>query len=378
MATIYSSPTTITVKSSGSTSIDSSADWKARISGPGVVWHHSFDTAAEVNQFRWAGKYGSGNDPLARSPGAGRLEWVATGGADGGGYMRLTRFAGPEPSSVYWWRPFSPLTSASNGRGVADPAANGTIPLQSFTPTDGGDQTTTFSTRQRSGYYGLAQYQAAGSYGKPTYPQFYKDFDGQEFYLQVRVKVRPDRMTSGNPKQGKMINFSTTDTSYTSQELVTVSGWPMPSSPVGGPYQNNIHNMYEGAFYGNLAEGSANAISRINNRVDTQWYYSNGWDTLLYHIRPGSQNGDNPPFTFDTLIEVWAARQGVTSYTKIWDVDFRAIYQSTEEFRRHAKFGWNAFICWVYQGDSATSVTDIVQSYDQIIFSKQMIPCPAV
>lgn len=46
------------------------ADWAARISGPGVVWYHNFDNAAEVNQFLWSSGYGGGNDPNRNGTGA--------------------------------------------------------------------------------------------------------------------------------------------------------------------------------------------------------------------------------------------------------------------------------------------------------------------
>src|SRR5262249_38091603 len=116
---------------STSCNVAPAADWQTRISGPDVVWYHNFDTAAEVNQFRWAGGYGRGNDPLLRAPNAATvLAWQPSGGADGGGYMRMFRPAGTGIADSYvWWRQLSPLTGASNGRGVDDPGASGTIPL---------------------------------------------------------------------------------------------------------------------------------------------------------------------------------------------------------------------------------------------------------
>jgi len=360
-----------------SCNIAAAADWQSRISGPGVVWYHNFDARAEVDQFRWAASYGSGNDPLARAPFASNLSWQPAGGADGGPYLRLFRPAGAGVADGYvWWRQFSPLTGASNGRGVDDPGAGGSIPLQTFTPTDGGDQTNRWAeTQARPGYYGKAGYEAAGNYGNPTYPQYASIFDGNEFYLQVRVKTQADRMTVGNVVNGKLLNFCTTWGTHPNQELVTVSAYPLPSSPLGGPYQGNVHNMYEGAFTGYIGQGS-NATGPIMNPTGPKWAYSGGWDTLLYHIKPGSQNPSNPPFTYDTTIEVWAAHPGETSYTQIWQVGFRAIYDDTEQFGRYRKYAWNAFLCWIYQ-NWENNVTDIVQCYDQVIFSKAFIACPA-
>ena len=61
------------------------ADWAARIAGAGVVWHHNFDSKAEVDQFRWTGGYSGGNDPTAATAAGQLVTHQASGGADGGG-----------------------------------------------------------------------------------------------------------------------------------------------------------------------------------------------------------------------------------------------------------------------------------------------------
>ena len=172
------------------------SDWNARSSGPGVVWHHNFDTAAEVSAFRWTGGYG--NDPRAvGSAAAPRTSWVPTGGADGGGYMQILRLAGSGEGGgdgTMWWRPLDPIVGAGNGRGVDDPGANRTIAPKSFVATDGGSQTYNWT----SGWYGHSSYQNSF-------------FDGTDFFLQVRVMVDPRRSTPGNSNLvGKFVWLSTT------------------------------------------------------------------------------------------------------------------------------------------------------------------------
>src|SRR5687767_1556356 len=89
-----------------------SADWVGRISGPGVVWYHNFDTAAEVNQFRWTGGFNGGQDPNSLGTGGSLVIQVASGGADGGGFMPISYPAGSSAGerNSYWRRPLNPIT----------------------------------------------------------------------------------------------------------------------------------------------------------------------------------------------------------------------------------------------------------------------------
>jgi Cellulase (glycosyl hydrolase family 5) len=293
-------------------SVTTAQPWTSRIANSGVVWYHSFDTVAEVDKFRWAGGYG--NDPNKTAQYATTIiSWQASGGADGGSYMRMFRPAGTGLNETYvWWRQFSPLDGASNGRGVNDPAAAGTLPLQTFNPTSAGQQTTQWARGTNPGWYGKPGYEPSTA----GINQVTSIFDGHEFYLQLRVRTTLDRMTTGNVTGGKFTNFTDTIASHTNQELVTTSGYPTPTSPVGGPYQPNLHFMYEGAFTGGLDQHPG----IVHNTVSPQWAYSGGWDTLLYHFIPGTNN------VFDTVLQVWAMHPGESAYTKIWDLNYRAIF----------------------------------------------------
>ncbi len=330
------------------------ADWLTRISGPGVIWYHNFDNAAEVDNFRWTNSYAGGNDPLAvGSSYASNTKWVATGGADGGGYLQLFRPAGTSGDGTYWWRPFSPLTGASNGRGTDDPGGSGTfghLAPQVYTPSDGSSTLWDWATVPKPGWYGHA------SYADST-------FDGTDFYIQVRVKVDPNRTTPGNIQVGKLVSYSTTRNSYTNQEVVTYSA-DFATGGVGVP---NRHNMYEGYNYRPL-KGSGYSSGTQNPK---NWAYSFGWDTLLFHCTPGTNGGSDNGGT-NTRLEVWAAHEGETAYTKIWDITYAAYFDGGTYFKN----GWNAFLCWIYQNGLQNSA--FYQKYDQIIFSKASIACPQV
>jgi len=342
-APIASSPVAAPASAPAPTS--AAADWNTRISNPGVVWYHNFDSAAEVNNFRWTGGYAGGNDPLARgSAYAPNIAWVPSGGADGGGYLRLYRPTGTGGDGTHWIRMFNPLTGAGNGRGVDDPGANGALAPQTYTPTDGGSQMWDWYNRTRPGWYGHASYHSGTL------------FDGEDFYLQVRVKIHRNRTAMGNVAVGKLLSASTTRNSYTQQEIVTYSAWPTPSG-VGTP---NIHNVYQGHNYSPISDVG------MGTKNPTNWAYSFDWDTLLYHITPG-RDGVN-----ETRLEVWAAHAGESSYAKIWDVMYPAHFEAGGRYQK----GWNAWLCWIYQNGLYN--TAFYQSYDQIIFSKAMIPCPKV
>ena len=92
--------------------IDAEQDWQSRISGPGVVWYHNFESEAEVSRFRW---YDGIND--MDNVGDGTCRHIATDGVTGGGCLEIAIPTGGTAGST-WIRPFSPLTGATNGRGV--------------------------------------------------------------------------------------------------------------------------------------------------------------------------------------------------------------------------------------------------------------------
>lgn len=347
---------------------DAEADWLARSNGPGVVWYHDFRNDDEVNQFRWAG--GLGNDPGNRNTRRGHVRRITSDGVSGGGCLEILRESGSGDPAV-WWRQFSPLTGNSNGRGQNDPGADGTLPPQAFSPSNGGGQTQAWHRESRPGFYGHPSYHNG------------TDYDGSEFFLQMRVKMDPRRAANGNTQVGKLSYISATSQSLTDQEIVTYSGF-MRSFGVGQP---NYHRMYAVNFSpienrDSLNRPGSQVGSDRNNygngdycnfgpdNLDPCWAYSGGWDTLLYHITPGREGSE------ESRVVVYAARQGETSYTKIWDLVMSFPFENQAPDGASLPQGWNALILSAYQNGQQNG--EFYHRYDQIIFSKQFIPCPQV
>lgn len=345
---------------------DAAADWATRISGPGVVWYHSFDNAAEVNQFRWTNGYGSGNDPSALGAGGNLVTHQTSGGADGGGFMRLTYPLGSASGrgGSYWQRPFNPLTGAGNGRGQNDPGANGTLTPVAFSVSNGSGTTYNWGNSSNPGWYMHPTHQA-------SYPG---KFQGHDFYLQVRVRraERPGPPPDGGGYTnitGKNIWFTTTNGSYTNQEIVTYG----QSAGEDVVNQYGRHRMYGGYNYNPFGGSQHNETDAISN-LNVGWRYSGGWDTLLYHVTPGPDSGTG---SNRTRLEVWAAQQGQTSYTKIWDILYTGHFDTGSNSAGAPNLpGWNGLILAIYHNGSAFSTTAFNFDYDQVIFSKEMIPCP--
>ncbi len=329
----------------GSPPPNAEADWIMRSTGPGVVWSHDFKTSAEADKFRWTGGYG--NDPLAKGSGGSTCRWDAADGVSGGGSLELYRPAGTSEQAG-WWRPFSPMTDS--GQGVPDRGANGTIQRQPWNPTDRGSETTNWGTR---GVYGHTSYAGPG-------------YDGTEFFLQMRVKQDPRRISGGNEDYagGKLFYLTHTYRSLTSQELVTYS-----AAPQGNPIRNYLRIYAAGSppleDLDSLNRPGWQLGSELgpcdNTSLANCWYWSGGWDTMMYHLQPGRDGIE------ETRLRVYAAHPGEKKYTMIWDETFAIGYDWDN--------GWNALLLSTYQ-NGRNMPQAFSNRYDQIIFSKQFIPAP--
>lgn len=344
------------------------ADWASRIAGAGVVWYHNFDSKAEVDQFRWTGGYNGGNDPNAAGSGGNYVMHQASGGADGGGFMRLTYPQGSASGrgNSYWHRPFNALTGAGNGRGQDDPGASGTIAPVAFPVSNGSSTLYSWGTQSNPGWYMHPTHQSANP-GK---------FQGHDFWLQVRVRRAerpgpPPNSGSYSNITGKLVWFTTTNSSYTAQEIVTYG--QSAAEDVTGQYGR--HRIYGGYNYQPFGGSQDNESVTLSN-LNVGWRYSGGWDTLLYHVTPGPNSGTG---TNRTRIEIWAAHAGETSYTKIWDTLYTGHFDGgSNSVGAENLPGWNALILAIYHNGSAFNTTAFNFDYDQVIFSKQFIPCPTV
>lgn len=333
------------------------ADWQSRISGSGVVWYHDFRSDTEVDAFRWTNGFSGGNDPNALGTDATRVRRITTDGMASGSCLEVLAGTGNAGQAPKWWRPFAPFNTGS-GKAVNDPAASGSLAVRTWAPTSGGSQLSNFTTD----WYGHATYANAD----PTH------FSGNDFYLQIVCKMDPRRITGGNQANtvGKFIWFTTAEgaQSLSNAEHVIWS--------YGHQGNDGAKNYVQVYALGVNGIGSFDPLdqeepgTRIQPGSDsaTDWSYSGGWDVLLIHIRPGLLNttsGAN-----GTLLEIWAAHEGETAYTKIWNQEYGlSAYQ--------ARNGLQALILSVYNNDNSFP-QQFYHRYAQVIFSKNSIPCPQV
>jgi hypothetical protein len=112
---------------------------------------------------------------------------------------------------------------------------------------------------------------------------------------------------------------------------------------------------------------------------NTCWTWpADEWVTVLIHVIPGHDGGggDSPvmagnPNT-DTGIEVWVARKGATSYTKIWE---KKNYVFSFGQNDPWPLGWNCLALNAYMNE-VPAAQAFYHRYAQLIFSKQFIAVP--
>lgn len=339
------------------------ADWQSRISAAGVVWYHNFQAQAEVNRFRWQGAIGN---CLNDGTGDGSCTWNATGGPNGNGCMDITIPAGGT-SAQGWVRPFSPLTGATNGKGVDDPGAS---PL-AWNVTNNTDYTGTW----KNGMYAHADNQSFSGW----------TFDGNEFYIQFRCKLTANRALSGQPS-GKLafIGITGNGTSHITpiQEIVLQSNRSLLSrayTNFGSSFNSALNEPQEandssgtikqpgGAYLGTCINNLSCAICGC--------YPVDEWFTVLVHIRPGHHGTSlSQTSAQDTLFELKVAMDGDTDYTTVYSKSNYVI-----SFRSGTPQGWNAFEPSGYMNNvAALPGFGWTQSFAEVIFSTQPIACPQV
>jgi hypothetical protein len=354
------------------------ADWKTRASGPGVVWAHDFSNAAEVNAFRSVSSYGVDPDDTHGST----VKHLASAGPDGNGCLEISVPTGGSASGG-WWRPMSAIRANDNGLPTDDLGANGTLPRREWNQDNPAQ-----NWEWRTGYYGHPDYHAE----TPTWEGQSDVWDGSEFYVQLRVSISASRWTPGNPP-GKLLFIDTT-AETSNAEIVLIS------DPNGAGYWNetNPFRMYtsfgsnpNSALSDPQGDGtgasmqpgspfeSTCAIGAPTNQPGQCWEWpKDDWVTVLFHIVPGH---DNEGHIYDPLdawpekdfaIEAWVAGATASEYTKIFEHHQLAwIYGSDV----HPRGAFNSICPSAYMNNVA-AVAGWSHRYDQIIFSKEPIPCP--
>jgi len=333
------------------------ADWQARINQPGVVWYHDFRNVGEVDAFRWS--TGLGNNP-DDDPGGRAIDTVeldTSDGITGGGCLRVSNKAGTGEGQT-WWRQFSPLkgsANASDGRGQGkvedDPGVDGEITALDWAATPDGNETENWDV----GFYGHPDFHNAGK------------FDGHGYWLQMRIKNDAKHLTDHPSQGGKIFIMMRAGVSLDARQIVVdakdsedgINLFSMNRSG-GDPLEQDtpgLSNQPGSDFQvGGLCDFSATGSANC-------WPWSNGWDTYLFHFVPGLGTGD-------MVVQIWSARPGQTSYTKIWDQDTVDV-----GFPVAGEEGYNAFTasCFLNKHDLTA---EIKHRFDQMIFSKDPVVIP--
>jgi hypothetical protein len=94
------------------------------------------------------------------------------------------------------------------------------------------------------------------------------------------------------------------------------------------------------------------------------------------HVVPGTEHDNFGGGTGDTKIEIWAAHQGASSWTKIWSrsnyrIDFQDDLGNTN--------GWNSLqLSMYYEGATTSPQVSWYHRYTQVIVSQRQIALPSV
>lgn len=382
------SPVVVSGGTSASTAcvnITAEEDWIARSTGAGVVWAHDFRSPSEVDQFRWQG--GIGNVPdLAKSDG--NCRHITTDGITGGGCLEIN-IPTNGVSRAGWWRPMSAIRAGDNGKLTDDPAVGGTLPRRAWKSSD-----TNQNYSFRTGYYGNSYYHDQ----YPTWQSQSNVWDGTDFYLQFRVKIPSSRWAPKNPYNpyGKLMFIDVTGETSDGEIVIQSSDagqqyWyqttPFRMYTSRGSMPNSFISDPQGAFDGATIQPSSPwastcIIGSPTNLPNKCWEWpADEWVTLLVHVKPGLHNANMgyesnlklwPNKDFG--IEVWAARQGQLSYTKLFEKFDLAWYYASY---LHPTGAFNS-ICPSGYMNGISAIMGWYHRYDQIIFSQQFIPCPQV
>ena len=342
------------------------ADWQSRIAGPSVVKHYKFDSVDEVNNWRW--RNGFGQDPNDLDlPGYTRH---SSSGGLAGGVLEIQRDAGTtDPGD--WWIPLAPCDGDSNGLGVDDPAASGSLTLRSFDPYGG---SSVFQNFGDYGYYGHTDYHTGDV------------FDGTEFYLQFRCKRPSGRFNLANPDGGKILFVCTNKATNVHQTHVLQAAKDGHNSiRLVGMYNHydggaNPYESQMGAGTYGYQPGNACGylLDGLCDKYDTDGKFSNcflwpldEWCTVMFHHRPGHDGSD------DGLSRLFIAPWGHTEFIRIMNCD--ALTNGFTTPSGTLRYGVNAIALSAYSnGAQQTMSVGFVERFTEVIVSQDWIPCPTV
>jgi hypothetical protein len=195
-----------------------------------------------------------------------------------------------------WARPMSAFRSGSNGLPYNDPAAGGGTPHRTYAVKAGSDATSAL-WNFREGYWGHRDYHTK----YPTWLGNSKPWNGDDFYIQFRVKIDRQRFTPDNDAGGKLFFLHATGGGPT--QLVgkmfpkrdankSASEFGMFTNYGNGLVGQSILTDPQGGGKGaNLQPGSSfDGCLAGANQLDCWEWPVDEWVTVLLRVKPGHHN----------------------------------------------------------------------------------------
>ena len=369
---------------------DTMADWIARSTAPGVVWAHDFQSKSEVDQFRVASN-GNGSFNDAADAFGSTLKHNTADGFASPGCLEITVPTGGTANGG-WWRPMSAIRANDNGKTVDDLGSNGSLPRRAWNASD-----PNCNYKFRTGYYGNADVQAQYPTWKDSAGNTQTNvWDGTDFYIQFAVKISASRWQPINPYNpyGKLmfidVTGETSDGEIVIQSSDAGQGYWHSTTPFRmytsrGSDPNSFISNPQGAPQGATIQPKSPwdttcLIGSDTTLANKCWEWpADTWVTVLVHVIPGHNNAGSvyesdlskwPNHDFG--LEVWVAQQGTFTYTKLFEKFDLAWYFASNY---HPIGAYNS-ICPSAYMNNVNAIVGWFHRFDQIIFSKQMIPCP--
>lgn len=297
--------------------------WLYRSTLAGTFRSLRFDTAAAVDNFRFTSGVG-----LDQSPSSGmglNVRRNATEGIIGDGALELEQLTSDNMSS-YLWLPF-----------------------------DSSKQTW--------------QFNETGFNRGP----------GEEFYVQVAMKSNCGGSAGTNGEGRKNFSVTRLTASYTANELVVqdtlyrgiiqmYSGYRdgVAYNPVLEDVGGGDFDLQPGGDYATPPDFCSYADGDYINQSGCATYFNGEWITYLMHVIPATDGASNGTLELSIWKSGWSAYKKIVSQT-----GFEMNYDSDKPD------GYNAFIAWIYETGRSGGPSNQKQWYDQIILSRNYIPCHA-
>lgn len=212
---------------------------------------------------------------------------------------------------------------------------------------------------------------------------------GEEFYLQVRLKVSAARLGIAGAGGGgnKLFSVSRTENSYTAQEIVAQDtfyrrvfqmyqgvGAKTAYQSIEEPVPPYDFNLEPGSEFAKAPSYCSYAKVSAGDRSGCWLLGPDEWMTYLMRVVPSR------PATSNGTLQVWAWKAGMSGYVKIVDKQNLWMTYDNQQLSNGAfpPPAFNAVLLWGYETGRSSGPAGQKQFYDQVILSRSHIACPSV